>query len=77
MGPVRVWMTDHASLQKHAQFGDVFEGMLPEVLDQDCLFRDGDHRRSTSRPVEATAQERIVDLKGRFCGRLSTAQRCP
>jgi len=59
MGPVRVWMTDHASLQKHAQFGDVFEGMLPEVLDQDCLFRDGDHRRSTSRPVEATAQGRF------------------
>jgi len=41
MGPVRGWMTDHASLQKHAQFGDVFESMLPEVLDQDWLFRDG------------------------------------
>jgi len=41
-------MTDHASLQKHAQFGDVFESMLPEVLDRVWLFREMEKSLSPS-----------------------------
>src|SRR5215469_1217643 len=69
---------------KHAQFGDVFESMLPEVLDPDWLFRDGDTGELSSKYDKiiarrlCTPERPSIGERARFCSEgFSTAQRRP